>query len=395
MNGWKKIFAKEIREMIRDRRVLQATVIMPIFIIALFVFLFAYIGKQLEKPSTMPMAIMGIDAEQFTQDVDTGLKPLLLSAETVEQGQKMLDDKKAKVFLVFPENFTNDAAANGATIKAYYKSDDPLSQGMLRGFVSQIDRGNVKISKQVLESNNLNPQLAEAIKVEEIDLAKDKGIGASQITSLLPYLIVLWAFYGGMSIVSDLIAGEKERGTLETLLISPIKRDHIAFGKIMALLIVCFVSSMTTLAGVALIGALNLEVTKDIFPSGFHISPLGFALALIVTITLCWMFATLMASISAFARNLRESQTYLSLLSFVILLPAIFSQFIGFSGAEKAPWVAWTPVLNTAMAIRNALKDELDYNVVLGSVTVNLIIGLLFLVVTVRLFRREEILLRV
>ena len=395
MNGIKTVFNKEIREMLRDKRVLQATIVMPVFIIALFVFLMGFVSSQVSKPQTQPIGLVGMDAETFTSLADSESDFELIEFTSQDSGREALDEKDVRLLVVYPEDFLAKRGTPEATVNVFFDSDDPLSALSLRTVASVVEEQNKAYLKETLQINDLPESLAIPVPLETTDIKEATGMGGSPLVSLLPYLIVLWAFYGGMSIVSDLVAGEKERGTMETLLISPIGRGEVALGKMLALLAVCFVSSITTLVGVTLLGMLNLEVTKDLFPTGLSISPLDLGVTVVILVLLCAMFSCLMTAISAYARNIRESQTYLSLLSFVILLPAIFSQFIGFTGAEKAPWVAWTPILNTAMAIRNALKGETDALIMIGSVTTNLALAIVLALVAVRLFRKEEILLRV
>ncbi len=396
LNGAKKVFTKEIREMVRDRRVLMATVVMPIFIIALFFILIGFVSKQVSGSASIPVAIVGMDKSSLTdQFPETDLSGFIF-VESETEAKNLITEKSARLALIYPSDFQNSILSGKAKIVALFDADDPLSMVALSSLRGEIFRGNIQLVRSTLQANNLSPDLATPISMEEINVAKSKdGTAGSQIIGLLPYLIVLWSFYGGMSIVSDLVAGEKERGTMETLLISPIRRAEVAIGKVLALSLVCTVSGITTLVGIGLLATIKTEITKDLFPSGLNLSPGAMLALVLVLVSLSTFFSALMVSISAYSRNIRESQTYLSLLSFVILMPAIFSQFIGFTGSEKAAWVSFTPVLNSAMTIRGAVKGEIDLPLIFATIGINGVLSAIFLFAAIQLFRKEEILLRV
>lgn len=395
MPGARQVFRKEIKEMLRDRRVLIGAFVMPIFMIALFVFLMGFVMNTVTKKQVLEIAVTERSDDDFLENLRAVDELIIVTTSDFERGVQLLKEKQVKLVLDFPENMSEAVAQGQAEIHAGYMRDDPLSALALNAFDKAISQANQEAIRTVLRNQGMNEGLATAIRLNAEDRTEKKGMAGSELVNLLPYLIVLWAFFGGMSIVSDLVAGEKERGTMETLLISPVRRAEIAIGKIMSLSLICLMSASTTFVGIAVLGSLKLEMTKDLFPSGFHITFGGVFVILATLLTLVFVFATSMTAISAYARNIRESQTYLSLMSFVVLLPAVFSQLIGFTGKETANWVSWTPVLNSAMSIRNALKSEVTMSYVVGAVSVNLVIGLICLWFAIRLFRREDILQRV
>ncbi len=136
-------------------------------------------------------------------------------------------------------------------------------------------------------------------------------------------------------------------------------------------------------------------MTKSLFPAGLSVHLVDVAAALILLISLVSFFATMLVSICAYSRNIREAQTYLGLLSFVIILPAIFSQIIGFTGMERALWVQWTPILNTAVLLKSLISGEGHYAFLGPALLENFILAAIFLRLSIQLFRREEIVLRV
>lgn len=392
--GTKQVFLKELREMARDRRVLQASLIMPIFVIALFVFVMGVVQRAVTEKPEVRIAIVGesfIDLKEQFPDLNTSNIDLV---PTFDQGTALVEEKAAQLVI----ETTLETDDDGITITIHrvgYIDSDPLASLALAELKSQVNARNLENIKTVLQENKLPAGLTEAEQVQPENLGKDEGLAGSSIVSLLPYLIVLWAFYGGMSVVADLVAGEKERGTMETLMVSPVRRAAVALGKILALMVVCFIGSLTTLAGVFIAGSIKSPLTENLFPTGLSLGFDAILFSVITLVTLVAFFASMMVSICAYARNIREAQTYLGLLSFIIIMPAIFSQIIGFTGLERATWVLWTPVLNTALAIKDLILGSATISQ-LGPVwIVNLVLASYFLWSAIKQFRKEEIVLRV
>ncbi len=381
--------------MIRDKRVINAAFVAPIFMIAIFILLFGFIENKVSKKPDLRLAFLHDESNPMLDQLRDAEGVDLVMVDNLEAGVEMLRDRKVRAVMVFSPGFVEGVAGGTAEVTAHYLSTEPLSQiamGSVRRMVEQINKEAVKV---VLREHNIDERLSEPVKFKEVDEKSAEGLGASMIIGLIPYLIVLWAFYGGFSSVSDLVAGEKERGTMETLLISPVKRSEVAYGKTLALTAICLVSSLTTLVGVLAIGLLRLEVTDALFPSGMHVSALAILGLFGVLLPLVVLFASLLIAVSAYAKNVREAQTYLTLVSFVVLMPAIFSQFIGFTGAQNEAWVRWTPILNASVAIKEALLNELEVVPFLITALSSLAIGLVLLKVAVGLFSREQILTRV
>jgi sodium transport system permease protein len=385
---------KEAREMMRDKRVVNAAFVAPVFMIVLFIVLFGFIQKTVTKKQDIKLAFVGDQTSPIVTILEqAGAK--ITFAESVDEGIRLMEEAKVQAVVDPGTDFASSLERGQAEVSAHFDSTEPLSSiamSVVRSMVSELNKVSVKA---VLREHGIPEEMAEPIKFKPVDHQKADGIGGSMIIGLIPYLIVLWAFYGGFSTVSDLVAGEKERGTMETLLISPIKRSQVALGKFIALAAICLISSLTTLVGVMAIGLIKLDITSAMFPNGLHLSFLSIVELLGVLIPLVVLFASLLLAVSAYAKNVREAQTYLTLVSFVVLMPAIFSQFIGFTGAQKELWVRVTPILNSAVAIKEALLGTLAVGPFLITAGVSLLLGLLMLRVAVWLFGREQILTRV
>ena len=302
----------------------------------------------------------------------------------------MLEDGKARLLLDFGKSFDVNLTQGAAKLDAYYNSSEPLSEIALRSIQVVIDAVNKESAKTTLKAHDLSDKILEPIAVTPVDTAKPEAQGAELLLGLLPYMIVIWAFYGGFSTVSDMMAGEKERGTLETLLLSPISRQDIATGKLLALGLICLMSSMSAVLGVMLSSMISKQEGMSL-----HLNVAGFFGILAMVVPLVVMFSGVLFAVSTWARNMREAQTYLTSVSFVVLIPAVFSNLIGFTGVDKAPWLKFVPVLSTGVGLRGAFIGSVDWTLVLMSGLVHVAIGALCWRLIYKMMQKDRVLARI
>lgn len=383
--------------MLRDKRVLSSAIFGPIFLVVLFLVLFGFLMDTLEKPKTQSLLVLESDrASPFIQGLANEKSLKLNFAKDPKAAEELVRSGKEKALLEVVSEAGLDSGEVGVTKLRITFDPDNQSAPILVGKVEKVAREASKsIREAIMETQGLPKDLAEPIQLARNELKKEKAVAGSMIIGLLPYLIVIWAFYGGMSIVSDLAAGEKEKNTLETLLIAPVSRTQIAMGKYWALFLVCLVSSLTSFLAVLIAGSLNLPMIKTLFPDGVNLGLVPLLAVLGSLLPLVAMFAGILLAISAYARNNREAQTHLTLVSFIVIMPAVFSQFIGFTDLGKSWWIHLVPILNTAGVLREALLGKFELQPFVLTVVSSLILAVLAMWVTVRLFNREEVLARI
>lgn len=392
------VMRREIREVWRDRRARGAVLIGPIFSVALMVILFGSIGKLFEGAAKSPIHYVA---------ASTGGRNALLEAfskggfrtvavPSVEAGDKLIRAGDAKLVLVFPES-PDAALAAGRPVRleARYDPDEQRAKILLGSVEGAVTEANRTAVRALLTAKGLDPESASPLRLKTTEVRVGKA-GASQVlVSIIPYLVVLWAFYGGFGIASDIVAGEKERQTLETLLTTPVGRRDVALGKLLALTVLCAAAATAAVLTLVILAALRLPLTADVFRGGFGASPVGLLVAVAVVVPLAAMFAALLLAISTFARNTREAQTYLAQTSFVVLIPAVFSQFIGLTDAGRSGWVSFVPVLNVANVLRLMLLGRYDAGGIAITILVSGVLAAAALAIAVRLFLREEVLTRI
>ena len=149
-----------------------------------------------------------------------------------------------------------------------------------------------------------------------------------------------------------------------------------------------------SLIGILVVGVFKPGSAEALFPTGIAVSPAGVVAMVLSIVPLVLFSSALLLSVSAAAKNMREAQTYLTIVNFLVIMPAVFSQILGFTGMQNAMWVKWTPILGNAVCLREALLSKTDWPGLLASMTSCTVLAAIFLWIVVKLFQREAILTR-
>jgi sodium transport system permease protein len=235
--------------------------------------------------------------------------------------------------------------------------------------------------------------LIEPILLEKVNTADDRENWGEKIGAMLPYMLFLICLSGAMAPATDIGAGEKERGTLETLLISPIDRKKIVMGKFLT---VCFAGTMTAMITVASMVIWGLVLSQGMpikFVADFmaQIAMVDFLLIFLMLVPVVAIFSSLLLSISIYAKSFKEAQSYMGPMTILVIIPILLSLLPGVE--LKGGW-AWVPLTNVSLAMKELVKGTMDYYqlfAIFGSTVI--IAGALF-AFCVYWFNQEKVLFR-
>ncbi|RLB59149.1 MAG: hypothetical protein DRI34_02780 [Deltaproteobacteria bacterium] len=280
-----------------------------------------------------------------------------------------------------------------APVKIFYLESSDRSRAALKSLRRMLATLGREILAERLRDRNLDPGFARPLAVRAERLP-GPGFMAKLLSMLLPYMILIFALAGAMYPAIDLGAGEKERGTLETLLAAPVDRLALVLGKFGVVMVAALVSallatlSLTVSMRAGVLGTLSL-----IGGEGFSFSLVEAGWAFLVVIPTAGIFAALLLVLSVFARSFKEAQSYANPLQMFVILPA-FVSFI--PGVDFDAGTALIPVVNVSLALKAIFTGNLDQHY--------LHLGLLFLssavlaagllLFTTWWFRREQVLFR-
>jgi sodium transport system permease protein len=385
-----QVFRKEIREIVRDKRVRNAATIMPLFVVALMMSLFGFMGNVVNKDAKRKVHVV-TSTSPLLAKLRQSKNLEIVEIPSEEAGVKLIQEGKARLVAVLnpPKN-----GQEQITLRFDPKEDGAqIAKGAFQAAFAQEIKARLV---STLASAGLDPAKLSPIAFDEKPVQVGEGTGAGGLlVGFLPYLLVLFTFTGGVALAADLVAGEKERSTLETLLIAPVRRTEVVLGKFLALATVCIVAAISGLIGFALSAAMKTPGSELVFKSGLGLTPGGAALTFLILLPLAATFAGVLIAVSSYARNSREAQTYLGMLNLVVMIPAVFSQIIGLTDMASAPWLPFVPILGAAAGIRSILLGKATAIAILGPFGVGVVLATVSILAAIRLFHRENVLLRI
>lgn len=399
------IFLKEWREMLRDQRVIFGVFIGPLlFTIGLFAMIGMTSKKVVEtaRKTVIPIAIID------QRHPDLILMPLeksgrfkIIRAANHAEGEALVKEGKARLLLETQgDGFTNESSSTSdpakqnepVQVKLLYDPSDNQSEIALRVIETQIATINREMVKGLLSSRGIDAGMSEPFQLKSESLP---GRSSGFLLIMIPYFLMLWSLVGGMTIASDLVAGEKERGTMETLLTSPASRSEVVFGKFFALLSQAWVGILVQILGLGIGWRLMASGPQMAQGTGIDLTPNTLMIMLVAILPYSVLNTALLFMISTYSRNQREAQGYVTAASFVLMIPLIMSQFIGYFEFSRQWWMGLIPVLNVFQVVKQALGQQFSwtmFGLTLGSMS---LLAVIALTIAIRMFKRETVLFRV
>lgn len=395
MNRTLIVFWKELREVLRDRRVLFSTIVSPLLLTPLLIWGIGMMVQQRQESARTVVIPAGVVAPQGGTDFIAAMKEGGFTVQTFEareQAEAMLRQRRVKVVVLLDKQF-DERLHNESTAKVVVLFD-PLNESSrdavqrLKALTDSFSAGWVQ---RRLARRFIGAEFAQPLAVVTQAIETENPVGNLILSIILPYVIVLSAFFGAVSPAFDLVAGEKERGTLEPLLATPASRLQIVWGKFLTVVVVCMMAAIFAMLGMLL--AFAMPASAHIFTEQagkFGLSAPAIGALLITLLPLTVFYSAMLTIISTFARNQKEAQTYLIPLSSLIVLPAVASMFVQ---TESGLWLAAVPVLNSAIIIKQVLTGIVDPTFMLLSLFISCLVAAVTLQIATRLFERETILL--
>lgn len=390
-SGWWTVFVKEVRENLRDRRALSMALLYgPLFGPVLFAALTSFIvGKQIdeaEKPLTL--AVAGIETAPnfiaFLRQQGVSVKP----APTDPEGAIRAQDED--VILVIPASFAADwQSGKPARVEVLVDSSRQQARGTVTRVRGLLDAYSAQIAQLRLQLRGVDAQIVTPLQLVRRDLSTNQSRGAT-LLAMLPYFLILCAFLGGMYLAIDTTAGERERQSLEPLLINPVPATQIMAGKLAATTLFAVASVLSCVIAFKL----GLPyVRADEIGVELRLTPLAAALMVLLITPVALLAAAVQTIIASFARSFREAQTYLQ---FLMIIPAIPSVLLVVNPIKATTWMLATPLLSQSLLINQLARgDALSLVDFALSIVGTLAAALIAALVAVRLYRGERLALAV
>ena len=387
MSGLGTVYKKEVSENLRDRRSLFNSVLLgPILFPILFIGLAYFASSKQQEDAEKVLEVPVVGAQHAPNLVGFLEQQGVIIKAAPEDPEASVKSQEVQIIIRIPEKFAEQwKAGKPAVIEliadpSRRESSIPMQRvrGLLNAYGAQI--GQLR-----LQLRGVSPSIRSPIMVKDVDLSTPQSRGML-VMIMLPYVLMITAFTGGMHLAIDTTAGEKERKSLEPLLINPVPRWQIMLGKMSATATYAFASLFLTLVAFRFAfpflptGSLGVDLNL----SGQAMVNILLAVAPVVILA-----AAMLTTLAALAKSLREAQSYMGL---VFMIPMIPSLIFMVNPMKPETWMMMIPMFSQNLLIGEFVRGESVSPLWLGmSMGSTLLIGTGFAAIAATLFNRPRI----
>jgi sodium transport system permease protein len=388
------IFLKELKETLRDRRTLMMMLVIPILVFPIIINITASVSSSFQEDAATKKIKIGIVDTQnqfLTNELNQipdsfGKKEIVKYSDTLQLIKDIKNEKIQLGAFVSGRFQAQLDAMVPAPVIFYFNATDLGMQERAQGYMSIIEQ---KMQVDRFNKLNVSKEKINPIVSEYRNIASDKEMVGKLAGGFLPYIFIAFCFMGCMYPAIDLFTGEKERGTIETLLTTPVPRWQLLFGKMGVVVLSGLLAASAALLGLFLsMETLNgldndelLKVVHSILSPSFIL----FMYCLLIPLTV--FFAGVMIPIAVYAKTFKEAQSIITPLNIVMVIPAMVGLF---PGVELNVMTACIPVVNIVLSTKELIAGTLDPFLVALSFVVMTALAVLAVFISYRRFDKES-----
>ena len=390
------ICKKELSRVLTDRKMLFSVFLLPAIIMVVVMNVMTSFSENLENDVKSHVPIV------YLQNAPEGVEQYLkaynekMDLRTVDDEQKVTEeirDGSADLWIAFPQDFLEQIEVYKTgdeipQIKVYYNPSEEYSQAAYEGVAG----GCLEVYRQALLSERVGDMQSLTVFTVNSDnpdmvIQDEQKAGGKAIGMMLPYFVTILLFAGAMGLGTDMVAGEKERGTMASMLVAPIKRSSIVLGKVFALMIISGISSVVYVA--VMVGFLP-QMMGAYGSEGLGLSlEVGQVLMMaFLLIAIAFLYSGIIVLISVFAKDTKEASSYIMPVYMLILVLGIATMF---TTHNIENWYYAVPVFNTALALQGILTGDVSVMQYAVTLAETLILGVILITVIAKAFESEKV----
>lgn len=386
------IFRKEVTDLLRDKKTIIGTFIIPILVIPLVFLLLSSAMSSVERDAKayIPLVIEADQSSPLAQKIRQTPGVVLISGE---EPLPLLREGKIRAIVQIPADFERSLQTGStAQIKLWYDPANDKSsyaRGLLEKVVGDYE---AQIVAKRLQAVGLSAKSIHPIETVSESVATDEKMAGKLLSGIIPLMLVLSMASGGIAASTDLVAGEKERGTLEALISAPIPTGSILTAKLLAVMMMCCVSAIASLISMVILFTVGpMGTGQGEFTLGF-LQPLSIIVLLVVLLLLAATFAGMELAISTWAKSFKEAQTYMTPVVFVAMVPSYM--MLPLNPVDIPLLYYFLPIFNGAAVIKEIFYGELNVLHTCYALASSLVYVVVVISLASRFFRRENLLVR-
>ena len=394
------VYRKELVDSLRDRRTLISMtavplLLMPLLTIGLGVVTARQVGQAREEIPKV-MILGGEDSPNLRAEL-AKLEGVQIVPQAPDYAEE-ISSKQIRAAVEIPEGFDAKLAVGEPMSVKIYMYEGELKSGfgadrMQKFFRDLRDRA----IRERLEARQLPESLIRPFDLKQQNVAPPEKVGGAILGGLVPYFVILLCLTGATYPAMDLTAGEKERGTIETILCSPVSRTHLVLGKFLVVLTASVATAVLSIISTTVSFVVGKKLLQGAASGAagqiLQITMTGKAVlsVFVMVLPLAVLFSAALLAIALFAKSFKEAQSYISPLMIVVVLPAVAAVL---PGVELNTTLALVPVLNTSLVSKEIMTGTYHWNYIALIFTSSCISAAAAIAIAVKLFQREDVLFR-
>lgn len=399
MSGIRQIFGKELARIFRDKKMIFSVFLLPVIIMIAILSIINVLASNMENniESHISNVYMMNEPESFQQILEnSGVKCNITAIDTDAQ----MEDAKAEILsgdadliVEFPENLEQAVAGYQEgdqipQIKTYQNPSEEYSTQAADNLTQVLETyRQALLSQRVGDMESLVVFRVNADNDEMYIQDEEKASGRA-IGMMLPYFITILLFAGAMGIGTDMIAGEKERGTMASLLVSPIKRSSIVLGKVFSLMVISGFSSLIYVAAMVVCAPMMMDSFGGAGDLNIQLSIRQILMLAFLLVAISFLYSSIIALFSVFAKSVKEASTYVMPAYMLILVIGLVTMF-NFGETDSSSYMI--PLYNTALTLQGILTQETTLAQYAVTLVETLVIGGVLTGVIVKAFESEKV----
>ena len=404
------VYLKELKDSLRDRRTLLSMIIIPTLVMPLLIFgvgkIAATVFSKAKGEIPRIMVLDGLDSPGVIAGLQQSKKFQVVPSG--DDWRAQISEKKIRVAVEVPPGFEAGLRIGQADPVVIYHYEGELKSGFAVGELERFFRElRDRSVSELLAQRSLPATLIKPFEISRQNVAPPEKVGGNLFGGFVPYLIIILCFTGAMYPAMDLTAGEKERGTMETLLCSPVARVDIVLGKFLMVLtgsLAAMAMSLgslgitAALAGMIMTGGTGGKIigvgagaAKGASAGLPMIDPTGILGVLVMVFPVAVFFSAVLFTVSLFAKSFKEAQSYIGPLMIVVILPAVVGIL---PGIDLNAQLALVPILNLSLVCKEMLSGVWHWNYIALIFGSSCVYAAASLFMAVKMFNRESVIFR-
>lgn len=401
MKGFGVIVGKELSRVLKDKKMIFSMFVLPIILVVGIMLLMGFLIKNIssdieehvstvyiinapEQFVTITEAAEGYDIKHLTTD------------KSIEDYRQNIMDGELDLLIEFPENFIemikNDKEIQVPQVKTYYNPSEDYSMAARESFAGVLEMYRQMLLQEKFGSLEYATIFTVDSDNEDAIIQDDEKAFGKMLGMLVPYFITMLIFASAMGLGIDSIAGEKERGTLASLLLTPVKRVEIVMGKVIALAILSILSALVYIVALLLMAGVGINALADgeiASELAFSFTPVQAIQLIVLIIGVVLMYVSIIGLVAVLAKNIKEAQSYISPVYIVVLVAGMITMYTTDTEVSIVNYLI--PLFGASNAFKGIFTQTITAGQFLGATLVTYGIALGLIALTAKAFKSEKI----